>query len=142
MRVSKLVLNQHKANTWRNDMKRLDEKKLIDDLIADQMVYGNTSFDALSSDDQRELVGAYMLSKDRDEAWEILTEHHEVYLPHYIGDALMTGDSTQLQEQLTDAIKPYVKDNIQKLFDLAVAKEPQRLHAAFVDQQIREGVTL
>ncbi|MCK5607943.1 hypothetical protein KAR91_39045 [Candidatus Pacearchaeota archaeon] len=123
-------------------MRRLDEKKLIDDLITDHMIYGYTSFDALTSDDQRELVGAYMLSKDRDEAWELLTEHNEVYLPFYIGIALMDGDSLQLMSQLTDAIKPYVKDNIQKLLDLAVAQEPQRLKAAFVDQQISEGVTL
>jgi hypothetical protein len=123
-------------------MKRLDEKKLIDDLITDCMIYGNTSFDTLSTDDQRELVGAYMLSRDRDDAWEILTEHNETYLPFYIGAALMDGDSLQLMSQLTDAIKPYVRDNIQKLLDLAVTQEPQRLKAAFVDQQISEGVTL
>ena len=123
-------------------MKRYDEKKLIDDLISDHMVYGNSSFEALCSTDQRELIGAYMLSRDRDEALEILTEHNETYLPFYIGAALMEGDSIRLMDQMTAAIKPYVKDNIQKLLDLAVAEEPQRLQAAFVDQQISEGAIL
>ena len=120
-------------------MKREDEKKLIDELIKYHASTNDFDFDSIPKDEQQELIGAYILSKDIDEAWEILTEHNERNLPFIIGQHIMEEGALLLMSQLVDAIKPYVKDGIQKLFDIEKAGEPQRLKDAHVDSQIRDA---
>ena len=120
-------------------MKREDEKKLIDELIGTAIGYGFTSFDEMTSDEQAEIVGAYILSKEIDEAWEIFTEVNERYLPHIIAHHLMKGNSALLMEQIYDALKNYVKDSIQKLIDIEVADLPQQAKDAHTDTLIQEA---
>ena len=120
-------------------MKREDEKKQINELISYHASTNDFNFDAICEDEQQELIGAYILSKDIDEAWEIFTEHNERYLPFVIGHQLMQDESLLLMRQLIDAIKPYVRDGIQKLFDTEKAKEPLRLKDAHTDTLFREN---
>lgn len=102
-------------------MKREDEKKICDQMISDAVGYGDTCFENMLDTDKQKLIGAYILSKDLVEAWEIITEHRDRYFPHYIAGYMLRGNSVMLMKHLTDAIRPYVENKIQDLLDEQVA---------------------
>jgi hypothetical protein len=118
---------------------REEEKKMIGELISELVCYDVRDFQRLPEEEQRELIGAYMLSVDLDAAWEILTEHSERYLPHIIAHHLKDGNAEMLMEQMIDAIEPYIRDEIQALMNAEFASIPERAKDAHTDSQIDEA---